>query len=162
MKTAKRYSPHCCHAATRPCRLIADFRYFRDKLLSLRRLFAKLRDEERASYPGIDRDPYLSPPWPEGADRRLPNPNSELLLKRFLVACDLHVEEACERLRSTIRWRRDWDVLAYYEQDAAQRFMSAAGNPGAEVYISDSLVADIGETRICRAQVGGLLYAGQR
>jgi hypothetical protein len=124
------------------------------QLKALRELFATLRDEERSSYPGIDRDPYLSPPWPEGADRNSPNPNSELLLKRFLVATDLRVDEACERLRSTIRWRRDWDVLAYYEQDAAQRFMSEASNPGAEVYIADSLETDAGERSVAALEQG--------
>jgi hypothetical protein len=115
------------------------------QLAALRARFASIRDEERPAYPDIDRDPFLTPPCPEGTDQGAPtNPNEELLLKRFLVAADLRVDEAAARLRKTVHWRRDWGVLEYYEHGAAERFMSEARSPGAEVYMGDSLSTDIG------------------
>lgn len=64
------------------------------------------------------------------------------LLRRYLLGARLDVEAALERLRATAEWRRDWDVLAYYEPGAARQLFDEASNPGAEMYFADALGTD--------------------
>ena len=84
-------------------------------------------------YPNLGDDPLLSPQAPE--DR-------EALLKRYLIAEDFHLEKSIERLESTLRFRRDWDVIAMHKPGAARRILTEECNPGAEAYFTDTLHVD--------------------
>ena len=118
----------------------------RAKLDALRERFADLCQTHCARH-DIAQDPYLSPPWPAGYEagregfKRRRNPRSEALLQRYLIAADLDVEAAVRRLDDTIAWRRDWRCLDFYLPGAAAQYISH--NPGAEVYIADSLQTDM-------------------
>jgi len=81
------------------------------------------------SYPDVARDPFFT------TDVRG-------LLRKYLLASQLDAEEALKRLRATAEWRRDWDVLSYYEPGAALELFGEASNPGAEMYFADSLGFD--------------------
>lgn len=116
-----------------------------------RRLVVELRARWNAtsaqliqdSYPNLARDPFFS------ADL-------EGLLQRYLIAAKMDVEEALSRMRATAEWRRDWNVLEYYEPGMARRLFSEQTNPGAEMYFADSLQTD----RLGRPYVAGrLLFA---
>eukprot|EP00802_Teleaulax_amphioxeia_P019002 Tamp_19218.p1 GENE.Tamp_19218~~Tamp_19218.p1 ORF type:complete len:339 (-),score=54.56 Tamp_19218:136-1152(-) len=107
-----------------------------DKLAALRQRYAGILDEMRGTYADIDEDLYLCAS-PAAAS------HLDMLLKRYLVATDMDVEEAALRLRETAEWRRDWEISQYYSHGAAARYMSEAQNPGAEVYIADSLATDL-------------------
>jgi len=90
----------------------------------------RLKEEElRKEYPGIDWDPFFH------IDQRS-------LLHRYLAVTGFNAEEALHRLVETARWRRDWDVLSYYEPGTGTRLFSESSNPGAEMYFADSLHLD--------------------
>ena len=76
-------------------------------------------------YPNLDDDPLLAPDAPE--DR-------EALLKRYLIAEDFTLEKSIERLESTLRFRRDWDVIAMHQPGAAKRILTEECNPGSGVF----------------------------
>eukprot|EP00946_MAST-07B_sp_MAST-7B-sp1_P004773 g4773.t1 len=86
-------------------------------------------------YPNLDDDPLLTPDAPE--DR-------EALLKRYLIAEDFTLEKSIERLESTLRFRRDWDVIAMHQPGAAKRILTEECNPGCEAYFTDTGYVDKG------------------
>jgi len=86
-------------------------------------------EELREEYPDIGKDPFFHIDRPS-------------LLRRYLSVTGFDAKEALSRLVETARWRRDWDVLSYYEPGVGSQLFSEASNPGAEMYFADSLHLD--------------------
>mmetsp|Transcript_80212 Transcript_80212/g.223372 ORF Transcript_80212/g.223372 Transcript_80212/m.223372 type:complete len:423 (+) Transcript_80212:25-1293(+) len=104
---------------------------------------AAIRD---GPYPDIERDPFFAG-------------DTSALLRRYLLAAQLDVDDALERLKATAEWRRDWDVLSYYRPGVARELFGEATNPGAEMYFADSLDVDrrgvpyvVGRLRLANAE----------
>lgn len=101
-----------------------------DLLAELERRWAEASKALReGAYPEIERDPFFTI-------------DAQGLLRRYLLAARFDIDEAVLRLRSTAQWRREWDVLAYYEPGAAMAAFAEDPNPGAEMYFADSLGTD--------------------
>lgn len=86
-------------------------------------------DQLRGTYPQIDVDPFFVT-------------DLQGLLRRYLIAARFDVDEALSRLQATVQWRREWDVLSYYQPGVARELFSEVSNPGAEMYFADSLALD--------------------
>ena len=99
------------------------------------------------SYDQLESDPILSPATPQ---------DKEALLKRFLLAEDFHVAKAAERLRSTLVFRKRFNILQFYRLNAGTLLLKDSHNPGAEAYFVDSGCVDkegapvlVGKMQLC-------------
>ena len=143
---------HCMAALTDPAAaapLVPAFNAFdfaTPKLAAKLRAFSVAWDATRADalagdgshpnhYPNLMDDPLLTPAAAE--DR-------EALLKRYLIAEDFALAKSIERLEATLRFRRDWDVIALHQPGAARRVLTEECNPGCEAYFTHTEYTDKG------------------
>lgn len=98
-------------------------------LKELEESWRRKEKELRKEYPDMEKDPFFH------IDRTS-------LLHRYLSVTGFDAKEALGRLVQTARWRRDWDMLSYYEPGAGTRLFSESSNPGSEMYFADSLHLD--------------------
>eukprot|EP00928_Gymnodinium_smaydae_P071992 TRINITY_DN55444_c0_g1_i1.p1 TRINITY_DN55444_c0_g1~~TRINITY_DN55444_c0_g1_i1.p1 ORF type:complete len:452 (-),score=29.43 TRINITY_DN55444_c0_g1_i1:154-1509(-) len=73
----------------------------------------------------VNEDPFLTLD-PEG------------IVCRYLIAEDNNVAAAAQRLRATLAWRREWNILEYHTKGIGHRLYAEESNPGAEMYFAVS------------------------
>ena len=92
-----------------------------------------IRTDSASIYPELQQDPTLSPTTPE---------DQEALLKRYLLAEEFDVDKAAIRLLATLKFRKQFNFLQFYEPGSGAKVLSNALNPGAEAYFVDSCSID--------------------